>query len=123
MALIHHSDRGVQYCSSSYVDMLRSCGISISMTQSGNPYENALAERMNGIIKSEFFRRRIYQNHKKAKKTIDKIVHIYKTKRPHSSLDFLTPKDAHNMTGTIAKRWKPRKQAHSLEDKQKLGGS
>jgi putative transposase len=79
------------------------------MTQSGNPYENALAERMNGIIKSEFFPRRIYQNHKKAKKAIDKIVLVYNTRRPHSSLDYLTPSDAHNMTGPISQRWKPRK--------------
>lgn len=70
--LIHHSDRGVQYCSGAYVDMLLSQGISISMTQSGNPYKNALAERMNGIIKSEFFPRRIYQNHKDAKKQLIK---------------------------------------------------
>jgi transposase InsO family protein len=107
--LIHHSDRGVQYCSFAYVELLLSSHISISMTQSGNPYENALAERMNGIIKSEFFPRRIYQNHKEAKKAIDKIVLIYNTRRPHSSLDYLTPSDAHNMTGPIPKRWKPRR--------------
>lgn len=107
--LIHHSDRGVQYCSFAYVELLLSNLISISMTQSGNPYENALAERMNGIIKSEFFPRRIYQNHKEAKKAIDKIVLVYNTRRPHSSLDYLTPGDAHNMTGLIPKRWKPRK--------------
>jgi putative transposase len=107
--LIHHSDRGVQYCCGAYVDMLMSAGISISMTQSGNPYENALAERMNGIIKSEFFPKRIYQNHKEAKKAIDKIINVYNSRRPHSSLDFLTPNQAHSMEGPIAKRWKPRK--------------
>jgi putative transposase len=107
--LIHHSDRGVQYCSEAYVDVLISKNISISMTQNGNPYENALAERMNGIIKSEFFPRRNYQNHKEAKKAIEKIVTIYNTRRPHSSLDYMTPTDAHYMQGEIPKRWKPRK--------------
>ena len=116
--LIHHSDRGVQYCCSAYVDMLLSQGIAISMTQSGNPYENALAERMNGIIKSEFFPKRVYQNHKEAKKAIDKIVNIYNSKRPHSSLDFLTPNAAHHMTGPIPKKWKPRKRNVRITDLQ-----
>ncbi len=52
--LIHHSDRGVQYCSTAYVDLLTQRTIAISMTENGDPYENALAERINGIIKSEF---------------------------------------------------------------------
>lgn len=108
-SLIHHSDRGVQYCCGAYVDMLRADGIAISMTQSGNPYENALAERMNGIIKTEFFPKRIYQNYKEAKKAIDKIVNIYNSRRPHSSLDFLTPNEAHTMAGPITMKWKPRK--------------
>lgn len=107
--LIHHSDRGVQYCSYAYVDKLLTSHISISMTQSGSPYENALAERMNGIIKTEFFPRRIYQNHKEAKKAVDKIVNIYNTRRPHSSLNYLTPTTAHALSGPISKKWKPRK--------------
>jgi putative transposase len=53
--LIHHSDRGVQYCCSDYIDLLNQEGILISMTQSGSPYDNALAERVNGIIKNEFY--------------------------------------------------------------------
>lgn len=114
--LIHHSDRGVQYCSGAYVATLLSQGISISMTQSGNPYENALAERMNGIIKSEFFPRKIYQNHKEAKKAIDQIINTYNSRRPHSSLDYLTPNDAHNMTGPIAKRWKHRKRKEQIDN-------
>lgn len=116
--LIHHSDRGVQYCCSAYVDILLSQGIAISMTQSGNPYENALAERMNGIIKSEFFPKRIYQNHKEAKKAIDKIINVYNSKRPHSSLGFLTPNAAHHMTGPIPKKWRPRKRNVGITDLQ-----
>lgn len=104
--LIHHSDRGVQYCSGVYVDILMTYGISISMTQNGNPYDNALAERMNGIIKSEFFPRRCYQNHKEAKKSIEKIITVYNSKRPHGSLNYMTPERAHLEKGLIQKKWK-----------------
>jgi transposase InsO family protein len=104
--LIHHSDRGIQYCSAAYVSILDQASIDISMTQSGSPYENALAERVNGIIKNEFYTFRIYQNYKDAKKGIQKIVEIYNKRRPHASLDFLTPENAHNLSGPINKRWK-----------------
>lgn len=66
--LIHHSDRGIQYCSADYVNLLVEDKTLISMTQSGSPYENALAESINGIIRNEFFPKRIYRNHKEAKK-------------------------------------------------------
>ena len=104
--LIHHSDRGIQYCSAAYVRILDNNSIDISMTQSGSPYENALAERVNGIIKNEFYPHRIYQNYKEAKKSISKIIEIYNKRRPHSSLDFLTPENAHDQSGQINKRWK-----------------
>ena len=104
--LIHHSDRGIQYCSYEYIDILMKANIAISMTQSGSPYENALAERVNGIIKNEFFPRKVYQNHKEAKKTIARIIITYNEKRPHSSIDYLTPEKAHNHEGIIRKRWK-----------------
>lgn len=57
--LIHHSDRGIQYCCAEYTELLQWSGIAISMTQSGNPRDNALAERVNGILKNEFFPKRI----------------------------------------------------------------
>jgi len=104
--LIHHSDRGIQYCSAKYIEILRAECIEISMTQSGSPYENALAERVNGIIKNEFYSKRIYQNHQDAKKHIDKIVAQYNSLRPHSSIDFLTPDQAHMKSGELTKRWK-----------------
>jgi putative transposase len=104
--LVHHSDRGVQYCSGNYVDILMEKNIGISMTQNGSPYENALAERMNGIIKNEFFPRRNYHNHIEARKAIGNIVDTYNQVRPHSSLDYLTPEDAHLKSGDIKKRWK-----------------
>ncbi|MDB5278237.1 MAG: family transposase [Ferruginibacter sp.] len=104
--LIHHSDRGIQYCSAAYVEKLNDHNVGISMTQSGSPYENALAERMNGILKNEFYPRRIYQNHKEAKKVISSNIEIYNKKRPHASLDYLTPDVAHGITGPINKKWK-----------------
>lgn len=104
--LVHHSDRGVQYCCSVYIELLNEANIAISMTESGSPYENALAERVNGIIKNEFFPKKIYQNHREAKKSIAKIIEIYNEKRPHASLDYLTPSQAHNQEGVLKKRWK-----------------
>jgi len=104
--LIHHSDRGVQYCCSEYVELLNQEGIAISMTQSGSPYDNALAERVNGIIKNEFYPKRIYQNHKDAVKAVSKIIDVYNHKRPHCSIDYLTPHHAHNSEGPLKKRWK-----------------
>ncbi len=109
--LIHHSDRGIQYCSAAYVDVLKLNHIEISMTQSGSPYENALAERMNGILKNEFYPKRVYQNHKEAVKVLTSNIEVYNSKRPHLSLGYLTPRSAHQMTGDINKSWKsyPRK--------------
>jgi len=104
--LIHHSDRGIQYCSMDYTNILNNANIAISMTQSGSPYENALAERVNGIIKNEFFPKKVYQNHKEAKKTIGRTIYTYNEKRPHSSIDYLTPGQAHWQEGVIKKRWK-----------------
>ena len=104
--LIHHSDRGIQYCSAAYVDVLKHNEIDISMTQSGSPYENALAERVNGILKNEFYPKRVYQNHKEAMKVLASNIQIYNSKRPHLSLGYLTPDTAHNMVGTFTKSWK-----------------
>lgn len=104
--LIHHSDRGIQYCSQNYTALLNEDRIAISMTQSGSPYENALAERVNGIIKNEFFPKKVYQNHKEAKKSIAVIIGHYNERRPHASLNYHTPDQAHGMSGEIQKRWK-----------------
>ena len=104
--LVHHSDRGIQYCSSAYIELLTQVNIAISMTQSGSPYENALAERINGIIKGEFFPKRIYQNHREAKKSLTQIIWTYNEQRPHASLDYLTPSQADHVNGDIKKRWK-----------------
>ena len=83
LSLIHHSDRGSQYCSKDYVELLGSEAIAISMTQSGDPYENALAERMNGIIKGEF---NLYSSLSGFEQTcgkIDSSIKAYNELRPH----------------------------------------
>ena len=105
-ALIHHSDRGSQYCSKEYVELLGSEQIAISMTESGDPYENALAERMNGIIKGEF---NLYESHLGFEQTHQRVIDsiaAYNGLRPHGSCDNLTPNVAHLQTGELKKRWK-----------------
>ena len=105
-ALIHHSDRGSQYCSAAYVGLLMKNHIAISMTENGDPYENALAERMNGILKSEF---NLYSSQLGFEQTCQLIatsITAYNQERPHGSCDFLTPEQAHQRQGPLKKRWK-----------------
>ena len=89
--LIHHSDRGCQYCSKEYVKLLTDNGIRISMTEKGDPYENAVAERVNGILKSEWIDEECFESFQAAKERIDQIVILYNSLRPHASCDWLTP--------------------------------
>lgn len=103
---VHHSDRGIQYCSAAYVEMLQYNKIDVSMTQSGSLYENALAERMNGILKNEFYLKRVYQNHKEAFKVLASNIEIYNCKRPYLSLGYLTPEIVHKKEGEFTKSWK-----------------
>lgn len=104
--LIHHSDRGVQYCSRDYVALLQKAGIAISMTEKGDPYENAIAERVNGILKSEFALGRLFTSTDEAKGAVAKSVCLYNDVRPHLSCDYLTPKAAHSQKGEMKRRWK-----------------
>lgn len=103
--LSHHSDRGAQYCSKDYVDLLQREGISISMTERGDPYENALAERMNGIIKGEFNLYSSLVNFEQTSQKIDSSIKAYNELRPHGSCDYLTPCQAHQQAGVLEKRW------------------
>ncbi|MEJ7830570.1 MAG: IS3 family transposase [Segetibacter sp.] len=103
--LTHHSDRGVQYCSSDYVSMLEKKSIKISMTENGDPLENAIAERMNGILKEELLEE-TYTSFNEAKKAVAIAVSTYNFQRLHSSIDMLTPAQAHLKTGTLKKHWK-----------------
>ena len=107
--LIHHSDRGIQYCSDAYTTRLNKFkygSIQISMTENGDPYENALAERMNRTIKEEMMSNRVFETFEQAQRAICEAIKEYNEVRPHQSIDFLTPSKAHKMTGEIPKRWK-----------------
>ena len=101
--LIHHSDRGVQYCSSSYTNLLRRNNISISMTQSGDPLENAIAERVNGIIKDEYLLNYQCDTVEDARKQLERAVWLYNNERPHTSIGNLTPEYVNNQYNEIPK--------------------
>lgn len=103
--LIHHSDRGSQYCADGYISLLKSGAINISMTQSGNPRDNAIAERVNGILKQELLEE-VYPNIKQAQQSTVIAIDTYNRIRPHSSVDMMTPEKAHTQTGQIRRRWK-----------------
>jgi transposase InsO family protein len=113
--LIHHSDRGLQYCSAAYVNLLLKNNIEISMTQDGNPYDNAIAERVNGILKDEFGLDEIIENLEQAVKLTDEAVSLYNTTRPHLSCSMLTPVQMHSQTELKIKRWNKKSKA-ILED-------
>lgn len=103
-SLIHHSDRGTQYSSAEYVKLLGT-SIKISMTEKGDPLENAIAERVNGILKDELLDKELV-SFREARESIGRAVSIYNHQRPHSSLDYLTPAEAHTRTGELKRRWK-----------------
>jgi putative transposase len=103
--LIHHSDRGSQYCCNAYVELLQECGIGISMTQSGDPRDNAIAERVNGILKTELLED-VFADITAAEKAVSQAVKTYNYLRPHTSVNMLTPAIAHTRTGRLERRWK-----------------
>jgi putative transposase len=103
--LIHHSDRGLQYCSNDYVKLLNDNFIDISMTQTGDPLDNALAERVNGILKDELLEE-VYPDFELAQSAVALAISIYNYQRPHSSVDMLTPAKAHEKTGELKRHWK-----------------
>lgn len=94
---IHHSDRGSQYCCHRYVDRLQKRGLGISMTEVDHCAENALAERMNGILKSEYGLGREFRTKADAHLAVDQAVHLYNTRRPHTALKFRVPAEVHSL--------------------------
>ena len=107
--LIHHSDRGLQYCCADYILKLESKQIIVSMTEKGDPYENALAERVNGILKDEFLLDGEFDSFEHALAVVNNAVNIYNTQRPHASCNYQTPDQTHQQHGPIPMRWSKRK--------------
>ena len=93
--IIHHSDRGIQYCSNQYTDILKSKKMEISMTEENHCYENAMAERVNGILKDEFFLDQTFINVNHAKRATKNAIKLYNNKRLHLSLEYKTPNYVH----------------------------
>lgn len=108
-SLIHHSDRGLQYCSNEYQKLLKQNGIKPSMTEKYDPYENAIAERINGILKQEFGVAQKIKDFKVKKKLVKNAIEIYNTKRPHLSNEMLTPKQMHEQKKLKRKQYKSKK--------------
>jgi putative transposase len=104
--LIHHSDRGIQYCSQEYVNVLQDYQVKISMTQNGDPLENAIAERVNGILKNELMANVKIKNLEHATNLLKTMVSIYNDERPHLSIALLTPNQAHQLDGKLKRYWK-----------------
>lgn len=104
--LIHHSDRGLQYCSKDYVRLLEAHNVQISMTENGDPYENAIAERVNGILKEEFYLSESFPSHQQTARCVADSIEIYNTRRPHLSCHMMTPAVAHQCRTLDVKSWK-----------------
>jgi len=104
--LIHHSDRGIQYCSTLYTEILNKHQIQISMSEKGEPLQNPIAERLNGILKYEYLLYHQINNLQEANKLLQASVDAYNNERPHLSCGMLTPERAHHKDIELIKRWK-----------------
>jgi len=106
LPLIHHSDRGLQYCSDEYQEVLLTNSIRTSMTESYDPYENAVAERVNGIIKNEFSLEKHACNRRVLDELVRESVDIYNRQRPHYSCHLLTPEQMHQQRKVKIRNYK-----------------
>ncbi len=104
--LIHHSDRGCQYCATGYVETLQAHGIGISMTETGDPRDNSIAERVNGIVKGEYLYHYEIKNLAQAEATLERSVRLYNTERPHLSIGMATPEQIHREPIQTRRLWK-----------------
>lgn len=107
--LVHHSDRGLQYCSDEYQRLLNRNDIKCSMTNNGDPYENAVAERINGILKQEFMVDKYHKDMKTMRNIINETVDIYNRIRPHHSNYMLTPMEMHAQNKIAMRTYKTKK--------------
>ena len=114
--LIHHSYRGLQYCSNEYQKILHKNDIQPSMTQNSDPYENAVAERINGILKQEFYIDKYNKDLPIMKQIIKETIEIYNEKRPHLSNHMLTPNQMHQQNKLIIKTYKTKNSTKNVFD-------
>lgn len=105
-SLVHHSDRGVQYASKEYVEMLRSARVGISMTECGDPKENAIAERVNSMLKNEILDKRRFESFEELERALAEAIEFYNNCRPHLSNNLLTPAEASTVSGEMKKLWR-----------------
>ena len=103
--LIHHSDRGIQYVSAAYTSLLIEAGIRISMTESGDPKDNAVAERQNNTVKNELLKDIKFRSIDEVRRVLYKAIFFYNNERPHMSLNNMTPRQAASCKGKIQKKW------------------
>lgn len=104
--LIHHSDRGIQYCSKEYVNLCQDNNIKLSMTEDGNPRDNGIAERVNGILKDEYIYEARPSTYLQFKEVMESIIYKYNQLRPHLSCDMNTPNKTYLLQGKVNQRWK-----------------
>ncbi|WP_221404913.1 IS3 family transposase [Cloacibacterium normanense] len=114
LSLIHHSDRGLQYCSDEYQKILEKNNIKCSMTQNSDPYENAVAERINGILKQEFNIDKFDVETKIKRKIVEESIEIYNELRPHFSNHYLTPNQMHKQEKLKIKTYKNKNQSKNV---------
>lgn len=103
--IIHHSDRGLQYCSAVYTTVLQKANIKVSMTQDGSPYDNAVAERINGILKQEYGLDAIVTDEKTLRLQLQQAINSYNNQRPHLSCWLLTPEQMHQQQQLPVRQW------------------
>lgn len=106
--IVHHSDRGSQYCYTRYVNTLKEQGMLVSMTEDSDPRDNAIAERVNGILKNELLAHHKVQNIAQAKALLHEAIRIYNEERPHLSCNMLKPSEAHTLDHSLPHRWRTR---------------
>lgn len=114
--LIHHSDGGGEYFSHTYLRALTKVHVRASCTAPSSPHENAIAERINGIIKNELLIVEELRSFMEVRKRLPEAIRIYNEVRPHSSIDNMTPQQAHQCSGLLRKRWKVYRRRHVTND-------
>lgn len=112
--LIHHSDRGIQYCSLDYVNILQQNHIEISMTENGDPLENPVAERINGILKYEYLNHYQLSELTQVIELVNEVIDRYNRLRPHLSINLITPEIAHHKKLLVNRTWSKKNQNVNL---------